>query len=185
MLTLTHDVTSPASAVAVARFQRLADEGVAIRFRGVDVLGLAATVPVTLDVLAELERVRSRAAALGITLRTPTRRPPTALVHLVADLADEAGLGGAWRRAAYAAYWTNDDDLADPAVVSRLAVGVGLEAAGVDALLDDGAAVAAVRRRTHTARGEGIGGVPVLVAHGTLVDPDLGDEALRQLAAAG
>ncbi len=185
MLILTHDVTSPAAAVAVARCQRLADEGVPIGFRGVDVLGLAATVPVTLDLLAELDRVRPRAAALGLTLRAPSRRPPTALVHLVADLAEDVGLGGAWRRATYAAYWADDEDLGDPAVVRRLAAGTGLPTAQVEALLADRPALAAVRRRTHVARGEGIGGVPVLVAHGALVDPDLDDDELRQLAAAG
>ncbi len=181
MLTLTHDITSPASAVAVARLQRLADEGLLVTFRGLDVLGLDATVPVTLDVLEELERVRPAAEALGLTLRRPSLRPPTALVHAIADLADDAGLGAAWRTAAYRAYWRDDADLGDPSVVAALAGSVGLDDELVDALLADGRIVAAVRRRTHTARGEGIGGVPVLVAHGTLVSADLDDDTLRQL----
>lgn len=182
MLTLTHDITSPASAVAVARYQRLADAGVPIVFRGLDVLGLATTVPVTLDLLAELEHVRPTARALGLELRRPTRRPPTALVHLAADHAEEHGAGAAWRRAVYAAYWSHDADLGDRGVVLELATATGLDPGGIAALLDDGAAVAAVRRRTHTARGEGIGGVPVLIAHGTILDADLGDDQLRALA---
>ena len=182
MLILTHDVTSPASAVAVERYQRLADDGVPIGFRGLDVGGVDATLPVTLDVLAELDRVRPRADELGIELRTPTRRPPTAAVHLLADLAEEAGLAGAWRRATYGAYWRDDADLGDHDVLVELATGVGLGAAPALRLLADRVALAAVRRRTETARREGIGGVPVLVAHGTLLDPDLDEGGIRALA---
>ena len=183
VLTLTHDVTSPASAIAVARLDRLAAAGLPVRFRGIDVLGVDATLPVTLDVLAELERVAERAAALGVELRRPTRRPSTARVHLVADLAGAVGLGAAWRAATYRAYWRDDADLADPDVVATLADDVGLDADAVTATLADDAAVAAVRRRTTSARSEGIGGVPVLVAHGTLVSADLDDAALWELAA--
>ena len=184
MLTLTHDVTSPASAIAVARLDRLAADGLPVRFRGIDVLGVDATLPVTLDVLAELERVAPRAAEAGLELQRPTRRPSTARVHLVADLAEEVGLGRAWRTATYRAYWRDDADLADPAVVVGLADDVGIETGAVEAALTDDTAIAAVRRRTTRARGEGIGGVPVLVAHGTLVSPDLDDAALWALAEA-
>lgn len=182
MLTLTHDVTSPASALAVARLDRLADEGLPVTFRGIDVLGVDATLPVTLDVLAELERVAARAATLGVVLRRPSRRPSTARVHLVADLAEDVGRGQAWRRATYAAYWRDDADLADAGVLLELADRVGLPRDPVAAALADEAAVAAVRRRTNSARSEGIGGVPVLVAHGTLLSPDLDDDALWALA---
>lgn len=185
VLTLTHDVTSPASALAVARFERLAADGLPVTFRGIDVLGLDATVPVTLDLLAELEGVREAAATLGVQLRTPSRRPPTALVHLVADLAEEIGRGSAWRAASYGAYWQHDADLGDRAVVADLAAAAGLPEGRVAELLADRAALAAIRRRSHTARGEGIGGVPVLVAHGTLVDPGVDDDALRALARGG
>ena len=40
-----------------------------------------------------------------------------------------------------------------------------------------------MRRRTDSARAEGIGGVPVLAAHGTLLSPDVDDDALWDLAA--
>ena len=184
MLTLTHDVTSPASASAVARLDRLAAQGLPVRFRGVDVLGLDTALPVTLDVLAELERVAPRAAELGIVLHRPSRRPGTARVHLVADVAEDAGRGRAWRRATYRAYWEHDADLTDHAVLVELARGAGLPPHEVEVALADESAVAAVRRRTHTARGEGIGGVPVLVAHGTLVSADLADDDLWALARA-
>lgn len=182
MLTLTHDVTSPAAALAVARFDRLAADGLPVRFRGIDVLGVDATLPVTLDVLAELERVQDRAAALGVVLERPSRRPSTARVHLVADLAEPVGLGRAWRTATYRAYWRDDADLADRDVLLSLADDVGLDVEAVAAAVDDERAVAEVRRRTTSARAEGIGGVPVLVAHGTLLSPDLSDAALWEIA---
>lgn len=184
MLLLTHDVTSPASALAVARLDRLAAAGLPVAFRGIDVLAVDATLPVTLDVLAELDRVAARATAEGVVLHRPTRRPSTARVHLVADLAEDAGLGAAWRAATYAAYWQDDADLADPEVVVGLADAVGLDVEVVGAAVRDESAVAAVRRRTNTARSEGIGGVPVLVAHGTLLSADLDDDALWALASA-
>lgn len=182
MLILTHDTTSPASALAVARLDRLAREGLDVVFRGIDVLGLDATVPVTLDVLAELEAVRPRAEQLGVELRRPSRRPPTVLVHALADLAEDAGRGAAWRRATYEAYWRDDADLADPELVATLARAVGLDRDDVARVLSDRAGLAAVRRRAVTARGEGVGGVPVLAFDGTLVSPDLDDDALRTLA---
>lgn len=182
MLTLTHDVTSPASALAVARLDALADQGLPVQFRGIDVLGVDATLPVTLDVLAELERVQDRAEAAGIVLNRPSRRPSTARVHLVADLADDVGLGRAWRTGTYRAYWRDDADLADASVLEELATAIGLDRDTVATALADEAAVAAVRRRTNSARSEGIGGVPVLVAHGTLLSPDLDDDALWELA---
>jgi 2-hydroxychromene-2-carboxylate isomerase len=181
MLVLHHDVTSPASAIAVARLQRLADEGLPVRFNGVDVLGLAVTLPVTLDVLADLERLRPVAAAHGVVLGTPTRRPPTAAVHLLGELAHDAGLGAAWRAATYRAYWRDDADLGDDAVLVGIADRVGLDADVVTAALADGASIAAFRRRGAAIRQDGVGGVPVLEAHGTLLPADLDDDALREL----
>lgn len=181
VLLLTHDYTSPASAVAVARFERLAADGLSVRFRGVDVLGIDGTLPVTLDVLAELERVAPRAAELGITMQRPAQRPSTARAHVVADLAEEHGRGAAWRRRVYAAYWTLGADLADVHLLAELAGDVGLDPEVAAAAADDDRAVAAVRRRTQQLRGEGIGGVPVLTVHGTHVSPDLPDDDLRAL----
>lgn len=184
MLILTHDVTSPASAVAVARLDRLVAAGLPVDFRGIDVLGVDATLPVTLDVLAELERVAPRAAELGVVLERPSRRPSTARVHLVADLVGDEATGRAWRATTYAAYWQDDADLADEDVVVELAEQVGMDADTVAVAVRDEAALAAVRRRTNQARSEGIGGVPVLAAHGTLVSPDLDEDALWELARA-
>ncbi|MEX1164593.1 MAG: DsbA family protein [Nitriliruptor sp.] len=182
MLILHHDPTSPASAVATLRLQQLAAEGGAVAFQGFDTLGLDAAIPVTLDQLAELDRVGDRLRELGVDVRRPIQRPPTLAVHLVADLADPAGLGAAWRTAVIAAYWERGADLADDATLSALAGDAGLDTAAVSDLLADRGARIQLRRRMLATRQRGIGGVPVLEVDGTLVSADLPDADLRQLA---
>ncbi len=182
MLELFHDITRPASYVAVVRMQRLADEGFPVRFVGVDLAGLDAVLPVSLDVLAELEAVRDQALSMGLAVARPRIAPPTAAAHLVADHAEEHDLGAAWRLATYRAYWEQGVDLSHPDVLGRLAADCGLDPAAVLAIATDTAAIAARRRGWATLRGDGIGGVPVLRASGTLVPATLPDEDLRHLA---
>lgn len=168
--------------MAVLRLQRLADEGLPVAFEGIDVLGIDAAIPVTLDVLAELEAWRGPAAELGLDLRRPSRRPPTARAHLVSTLAEPAGLGAAWRLATYRAYWEEDADLGDPATLAELAVGAGLQREEVVELLSDHGRLARLRQRMQVRRSEGIGGVPILEFNGTFVPATMPDDDLRQLA---
>lgn len=182
MLTLYHDYTSPASAVAVLRLQRLADTGVAIGFLGFDVLGLDRPIPVTLPVLEELDRQRDAAAALGLRLRRPGRCPPTVGAHLVGEVAESRGLGASWRETAYRAFWERGVDLGDSGALTGLAVAAGLERAPTAAVLADRQRRLALRRRMMELRGRGVGGVPVLEAQSTFVSPFLPEDDLRHLA---
>jgi 2-hydroxychromene-2-carboxylate isomerase len=183
MLILHHDPTSPAAAVATLRLQRIADEGGNVAFQGFDVLGLDASIPVTLDQLAELERVGDALRTLGLAVRRPSRRPPTLGVHLVAGFADDRGLGAAWRLAVLRAYWEADVDLAERSTIADLAGATGLDRGEVATLLGDPAARVQLRRRMLATRQRGIGGVPVLEYQGAFVPADLDDDDLRQLAA--
>lgn len=183
MLILYHDYTSPASAVAVARVQRLIDEGLAVSIAGTEALGVEATLPVTVDLLAELDRVAAAATVEGVDLRRPAMIPPTASAHLVEDVARAHGAAAAWRRRCYRAFWRDGENIADHAVLRRLAGDVGLPAQPVTEALGDRVALLAIRRRFAGHRHEGVGGVPVLSYNGTLI-PGLLDEAdLRALAA--
>lgn len=182
MLVLHHDFTSPASALAVWRLQRLADEGLRVGFSGVEVLGLDVAIPPTLDVLAELERSVEEAASLGLTLRRPRRQPPTLRAHLLATLADQHDLSTAWRLGVYRAYWEDGVDIGDDAALLDLAGRVGLADEEARTLLADRQRATQLRRRMASRRGQGVGGVPVLELDGTLLSAHLGDEELRQLA---
>ncbi|MCC5949657.1 MAG: DsbA family protein [Nitriliruptoraceae bacterium] len=184
MLTCYFDLTSPASAVAVLRLQALADRGADVGFVGVDVLGLAVSVPATLDQLAEHERCHERARVLGLAMRRPTSRPPTLDAHLVGEVADARGLGASWRSVCLRAYFADGADLADHQVLHDLGRQAGLTDDVVATRLADAPARRALRARMTTLRKRGVGGVPLLEAGpGNLVSAELSDEDLASLAA--
>lgn len=182
MLTLYHDLPSAASLVAMLRLQPLADEGLPVQFAGFDVLGLDTSLPPTLDDLQDWQDHREQAAELGWELPRPRRHPATLRAHLVGELAREAGLDAAWRLAVYRAHWLEDADVADPGVLARLAVGVGLPRHAVDGLLGDDGRRHRLRQRMLIHRGDGVGGVPVLAANGTYLSPFMPEADLRLLA---
>lgn len=182
MLILHHDVTSPRSALAVLRVQRIADRGLPVAFRGIDVLGVEVALPVTLDQLAEMEQVADRTRDLGLTMRRPRIRPPTLDAHLVGELAELRGLGAAWRLACLRAYWSEGLDVSNVAVLRGAARAVGLDVEEVGRSLADTAARNELRAAMLARRGLGIGGVPILEVDGTLLPADVDDATLEELA---
>lgn len=183
VLILHHDYTSPASAIAVLRLQRLADRGAKVSFSGFEVLPLDTVLPVTLDVLAELQRLAPLASELGLRLERPASRPPTVAAHIVGELAEAVGLGAAWRDACYRAYWEEGAQLGDETVLVELAARCGLDAERAAAALADPATRGRSRRRSSSARSRGVGGVPVLEVDGALVPGLLDERTLAELAA--
>lgn len=179
---LFHDYTSPGSAVAVLRAQRLADEGLAVSFEGFEAVGVDATVPVTLDVVAAVEDLAAVAAGEGIELRRPANLPPTALAHVVGTVAEESGRGASWRETCYRAFWTDGAAIGDRDTLLGLAARAGLDPGLVRSALSDRLRVAAVRRRTTSHRRNGVGGVPTILASRTLVPGLLPAAELRALA---
>lgn len=182
MVTLFHDFTDPASAVAVARLQRLAAQGTPVAFAGFEVVGVDATLPVPVGVLAALGQLAGEASREGLELRRPRAQPPTGRAHVLGAVAERHGLGPGWRAACYRAYWSDRADIASADVLVDLAVSAGMEAGVAAAAATDDAALAAFRREVAAHRRQGIGGVPVLRAHGTLVPGLLPDGDLRALA---
>ena len=183
MMTLFHDYTSPASAVAVARLQRLADEGIPVEFIGFDVYAVDAALPPSLDVLAQLESVAAEAEAEGVVLRRPRLLPPTARAHAVGTIAEAVDLGASWRTRCYRAFWVEGADINDVEVLVALSEDAGLDPKKVAAALADGALLASVRRAAGRHRRNGIGGVPTILAQRTLIPGLLAEEHLRELDA--
>ena len=168
--------------MAVARLQRLADEGLAVEFVGFDVLSLDASLPVSLDVLAQLDDLQDEADAEGIQLRRPRILPPTIRAHVVGEIADARDLGASWRQECYAALWSDGADISDTATLLRLSEAAGLPVAEVDQKLRDNVHVASVRRATGRHRRNGVGGVPTILFQRTLVPGLLSESQLRELA---
>lgn len=183
MLTLFHDYTSPASAVAVRRMHRLADEGLEVEFVGFEAVGVDMFLPVTVDVLAELDDLADIAAAEGVILHRPSGIPATGLAHVAGEEAELQGLGRPWREACYAAFWEDGADLSSRQVLVDIAATAGVDPSGVGSAFDDRLRLAAVRRRMTGHRRNGVGGVPTLLAHRTLVPGLLSDDDLRSLSA--
>jgi predicted DsbA family dithiol-disulfide isomerase len=183
VLTLFHDYTSPASAVAAFRLQRLADEGLPVELVSFEAIGVDVTLPVTLDVLAAVDDLAAAAADEGLQLRPPASLPPTAHAHVLEGVAQAAGLGASWRERCYRAFWETGVDIADRRVLLDLAEAAGLPPPAAQAALEDRSALLATRRRTAAHRAEGVGGVPTILAHRTLVPGVLAEADLRALAA--
>ena len=182
MLTLYHDIPSAGALVAMLRLQALADEGLPVAFRGFDVLGLEATLPPTLDDLQDWQDHRDLAADLGWDLPRPRRHPATLKAHLIGELAAERGLDAAWRLSVYRAHWLDDADVSADSVLTVLAVRAGLDLDEVEGLLHDPGQRHRLRQRMLVHRGDGVGGVPLLEAHGTFLSPFVPEDDLRTLA---
>lgn len=185
MLTLFHDFTSPASAVAVRRAQRLAADGLAVEFEGFDAIGIEMILPVTIDVVDQIDRLRDAAASEGVVLRRPPGLPPTALAHaLVGAIADTGSTAATpLRDAVYTAFWRDGRDLSDRSVLIAIAFEAGVDPAIAQRALDAPGAAVAIRRRTAAHRREGVGGVPTILAQRTLVPGLMDEDDMRALAA--
>jgi predicted DsbA family dithiol-disulfide isomerase len=182
-LTLFHDFTSPASAIAVARLQRLADEGTAVEFAGFEAIGVDITLPPSLDILAAVDQLQDEATKEGLVLRRPSVTPPTAKAHAIAAVAEQHDLGASWRLRCYRAYWADGADIDDDMILLDLARDAGLKGSVVEEALRRPGFITDVRRRSAAHRRNGVGGVPTLLVQRTLVPGMLTEEQLRELAA--
>lgn len=184
VLTLFHDLTDPASAVAIARYTRLSREGLPIDFEGFEAIGVDIPLPVDLAVLALLDRLSEQAQAEGLDLRRPRSLPPTGLAHVLLALAEPTPQAHEVRVALYRAFWTHGADLTDIPTLTDIGVRAGLPSSLVADTLSDRVALASRRRQMASHRREGVGGVPVVLASRTLVPALMSESQIRDLAAA-
>jgi 2-hydroxychromene-2-carboxylate isomerase len=113
-----------------------------------------------------------KAAHLGIALEPPAFHPFNPLLALrVSSLPLDAATRSALVDALFGAVWARGLHVSDPAVVTTIADGLGLDGAALVAAAGEEDAKARVRRQTDDAIARGVFGVPTMA-----VGPDLGAE---------
>lgn len=182
MMILHHDYPSAGSLRAVLTLGQLAGEGYDVEFHGIDVMGLASSIPATLDDIRDWDLNRRALAEAGWNVARPRRHPPTLAAHMVEDAIEDAERASRWRMACYRAHWRDHRDIGEVEVLRELAGEADVDPERLATLLDDREEAAAARRRMLAARGDGVGGVPVLEVNGSKVSPFIDVDELKMLA---
>ncbi len=131
---------------------------------------------------AMLRSVRDFAERFGIDdLRAPARLANTRRALAVAERARDAGRLGAFRAAAFDAYWRRGADLEDPGALAGLAALAGLDPAAARDAVEDPALLSRVDAARERARAAGVTGIPTFDFGATRV---VGCQPYEVLAAA-
>jgi predicted DsbA family dithiol-disulfide isomerase len=162
-VTIFSDLTCPYSYVTEAALWPMADAGrIELRFRayelhpGPDAAPAPSAEPGWQDDIAPLAR------ALGLTLTAPSFRPRTAKAHEALRFARSHGGEIALRRAIFAAYWANGEDIGRIDVLARLAEGASLDPEALRIELDIDLHLEAVRNDRELASRLRVPGAPTL-----------------------
>ena len=186
---LTLDFASPYAWFALDAIEKLAQEhGRAVEWRPVLIWavlkahGIAApmNVPIKRDYLVA-DMVRS-AAFHGVPYQHPTKLPLSAHVasrvyYTIAE--DDVPKAKAFGRDVFAAFFTRDEDIADAAVVERIAMRHGLEAAEAREAMDGPLGRARLAAAVDAAIADKVCGSPYFIIDG---EPFFGADRLPQIA---
>lgn len=183
MAILHHDYPSAASLHAVLVLDAVAGDATPVTHHGIDVLGIDATLPATLDDLQDWSSHRESLAALGWVVPRPRRHPPTLAAHAVERACATLNQARRWRMACYRAHWLEGVDLGDWDALVVVGEQAGLEPGLVHGVVSDRVEAARVRREMMAVRGDGVGGVPVLDVAGTKVSPFMARDDLARILA--
>jgi len=103
------------------------------------------------------------AADYGVDMRIPGTFPASTITGLRACLAAERqGKGREAMHALFRAYWTEDQDISNAAVIERVLTGSGLDGKGLVAATSEQEIKDALRRNTDLALSRGVFGVPTI-----------------------
>ena len=130
---------------------------------------------------AEHDLARS-ARGYGLPFHKPTRFPvaTTAACRVFYGLTDhDPAAAKALAIALYRAYFVEDRDISDPAVVVAVATALGHDAAALTTALEDPALKDRLRREVDAAVARGVFGSPYLIVDG---EPSWGADRLHQVA---
>lgn len=161
-VTVFADFVCPFCYVTEAALWRLEDEGLAApAYRAYELYPVPAPLPAELggdwpEALFDL----AREAGVALTRPLPAR---TRKAHEAARFAESRGVGRAFRRAAYAAYFEQGKDVGRIDVLVELARRVGLDETEAKVVLDVDTFAGPVAADGALARRWGIGAVPALI----------------------
>lgn len=175
-VTFYFDYASPFSYLASTQIERIAGErGARVDWRPILVGGLfrkVGTANVPLLAMSEPRRryqmrdLRHWADHWGVPLAWPSRFPMNTVAALRLTLA--ADVPPALAHALYRAYWAEDRDLADPAVLADCARSLGLDGEALLARTADPAVKQRLHDLTDEAERAGAFGVPTFAVGGEL-----------------
>lgn len=134
---------------------------------------------------ARVEQIRALGAAEGLELNLHVARPVNTFdAHRLCHLAAERGVADDMMERLLRAFHTEGLNVADPEILERLGVEVGLDATAVRALLNGDAYGEDVRADERRAAQQGVTGVPALVidGHGPVAGVQPPEELYRLLS---
>lgn len=102
----------------------------------------------------------------GIDMKRPPRIPNTRKAHQATEFARDGGKAIEFHRAVFHAYWVEEQDIGDAAVLCRIAAACGLDANALRRALADGRYAARVQEQMDWSREAGITGVPAAIYDG-------------------
>ncbi len=131
-----------------------------------------------------VENILRLAQEAGISMKRPCHVPNTQKAHEATEYAREHGRLWEFHRRVFRAYWEDEEDIGDPAVLGRLARECGLESEGLRQALAEGRYTLQVRRQMDWARQAAVQGVPTVVFNGRFAIVGAQDHAVfRDVAA--
>lgn len=138
---------------------------------------------------ANREVIRERAASVGFVMaRGPESRIYNTFdAHRLLHWAETQGRQAALKHALFEAYFTNDENPSDRAVLVKAAEQAGLDPKAAGEVLDQGLYAAEVRAAEQLWRSRGINAVPAVIIDGRYLisggqPPEAFEQALRQIA---
>ncbi len=110
-----------------------------------------------------LENMRQMARESGIEMKRPPLIPNTRKAHEATEFAREKGRLLQFHRAVFRAYWEDERDIGDSAVLCEIAAGCGLPAGELRQALADERYAATVQAQMDWSREAGVSGVPTVI----------------------
>jgi predicted DsbA family dithiol-disulfide isomerase len=109
---------------------------------------------------AAWQRISALAAALGLPMRPPSVLCNSRTALMAAEFASDQGKSREFDERVYRAYFYDQQNIGDPAVVARLAADVGLDPAALDDALRSGKYQMKLKNNALVAHRRGVSGVP-------------------------